>query len=90
MMSSESCDKSDYEVLYRFWVRSDGIAIREWTPHEYIMQNPKKRIVLSTRIDGSMINVEAHCIEYRNIYVHKNGRRVTSFINTIDYRKETL
>ena len=90
MMSSESCDKSDYEVLYRFWVRSDSIAIREWTPHEYITQNPKKRIVLSTRVDGSVIDVEAHCVECRNIYAHKNGRRVTSFINIIDYSKERL
>jgi len=83
-----TCDKTDYEILCRTWVRSDGALIREWTPHEYITQNPKEKVILTTKIDGRMINVEAHCLEFRNIYAHKNGKRVASFIETIDYGKK--
>ena len=82
-----SSDKTDFEVLYRFWVKSDGVDIREWSPHEYITQNPKEKIILNTEIDGSGVNVEAHCLECRKVYAHKNGRRVASFINIIDYSK---
>lgn len=82
-----SCDRTDYEVLCRAWVRSDGVFIREWTPHEYITLNPQEKIVLSTKFDENVIDVVAHCLEFRNVYAHKNGKRIAAFINTIDYSK---
>lgn len=82
-----NCDKSDYEVICRMWVRSDGVFIREWTPHEYLTINPHDRITLSVLIDKRKVDVEAHCLETRNVYAHKDGNRIISFIERFDYSK---
>lgn len=81
-----TCDKSDYEVLCRMWVRSDGAFIREWTPNEYLTINPHNNIILSVKIDKQNIDVEAHCLELRNVYArNRNGNRVISFLRHVDY-----
>ncbi len=83
-----NCDKSDYEVLCRMWVRSDGEFIRKWTPHEYITLSPHDKIILSAIIHKCEVNVEAHCLEIRNVYAHKDGNRVISFMESVDYGEE--
>lgn len=86
---SVNFDKTDYEILNRMWARSDGICIREWTPCEYITQNPKEKIILKAQIGEHWINVEAHCVEIRVVYArNKKGQRLISFLYSFDYSKE--
>lgn len=77
-----------YEVMIRYWETSGGDQIREWTADEYINWNPQDKKIIPYKIADKTIDVEAHCLEIQNVYATKNGKRVTSFFNKVDYSKD--
>ena len=82
--------KTDYTVLERVWVRSDGTIVRQWTPDEYLKNDPKRNIIIRDNIGGVFIDIDAHCIEFRKVFVRNNhGVKLASFIETVDYSKDT-
>ena len=79
---------SDYEVVRREWITSDGHFIREFTIDEYINQDPTCTIVLPYSIDSDRkIESVAYCREYRNYYAKKRGSKVMLFVKVHDYIK---
>ena len=78
-------DESDYEIMFRAWATSDGEIIREWTADEYVKCDPNLTLILPALIGKRSINVEAHCIEMRNIYAIKNGKRISCYMKSIIY-----
>lgn len=78
-------DENNYDILFRAWATSDGITFREWTADEYIKCDPNQTIILPALIGDRKINVEAHCVEARNIYAIKNGKRIACYMDTIIY-----
>ena len=83
-----SCDHSDFEVVSRIWVRSDGEVIREWTNDEYVHCDPKRTKIVEAKVADVTINVEAHCVEQRNVFATRDGKRLFQFMELIDYSKE--
>lgn len=78
-------DESDYEIMSRVWATSDGEIIREWTADEYIKCDPNQTVILPALIGDRKINVEAHCVEVRNIYAIKNGKRIACYLDNVIY-----
>ena len=90
MLQTGITRKIDYTVLERVWVRSDGTILRQWTPDEYLKNDPKRNIVIRDNIDGVFIDVDAHCIEFRKVFArNKYGVKLASYIKTVDYSKDT-
>lgn len=78
---------NDYEIMRRIWVRSDGEFIREWTIDEYIRHNPENKIILRIDVNGSSIEVLAHCIEDQRVFARNNqNNRVLEFNKCIEYK----
>lgn len=86
VVTGESASE-DYEVLCRMWVNSNGEKIREWSPREYIKHNPYEKIIIPRTIFRK--GVEAHCVELRNRFAYKDGKKVLSFMEVVDYEKES-
>lgn len=80
-------NKKDYQVVGRYWVRSDSTLIREWTAHEYIYFNPRENVILSVKVNESYIDVLAHCVELRTVPIYKDDIQINSFHQMIDYSK---
>lgn len=78
-------DENNYDILFRAWATSDGKIFREWTADEYTKCDPNQTVIIPTLIDGRKINVEAHCVEVRNIYAIKNGKRIACYRDYIIY-----
>lgn len=78
-------DSKDYEIQSRLWLTSDGEAIREWTPHEYVFCNPNEKKLIDYKIDNRTIKVEAHCLEHRITYARSHGVRLIGYSELIEY-----
>jgi hypothetical protein len=77
-----------YKMIKRCWVTSTNTYIREWTLDEYANLNPNDLYIIEIQIDnGCMIDVVAHCVEYELASAYnKNGRKIMSFCQHIDYQ----
>ena len=78
-------DENNYDIIFRAWATSDGKIFREWTANEYIKCDPNQIIILPALIGDRKINVEAHCVEVRNIYAIKNGKRIACYLDNVIY-----
>ena len=81
--------KRKYEVVNRFWAASDGSFIREWTPDEYIVQNPEHTVILPLTIGDKTVNVEAHCVEYGNNLLYNSENLIMKLAQVVNYPKKS-
>lgn len=81
--------KRKYEVVNRFWSASDGTFIREWTPNEYITQNPDHTVIMPLTIGDKTVNVEAHCVEHGNNLLYDNDNLVMKLAQVTNYPRKS-
>lgn len=78
--------KDNYEIIARYWVASDNTTlIKDWTPDDYISQNPNEVKILPLKLNEREIDVVAHTLELRRIYATRGGKRIAVFNEFVTY-----
>lgn len=88
-IETQKITKRKYEVVNRFWVASDGSFIREWTPDEYIVQNPEHTVILPLTIGDKTVNVEAHCVEHGNNLLYNGDNLIMKLAQVVNYPRKS-
>lgn len=89
-------DENDFDILVRYWVTSNDSIIREWSEQEYKECDPHDLKEMAAQIIGEYVspdtrcysNVQAHCIELRQMWVRNNGAKVFYYLYRLDYSKQ--